>query len=331
MSLLKWFTPNLSKKVLELLEGLKTKFEGLTWRDIVTKLSDFCEGELSEDDLELVNTVIGTLGLTGEVDKIKAFWMDIPEKTRDFFTNTLEENSEEMAWPIIGKDWGKSEFVGPWGSLIHFDPNVQVALELHALEKDSEILEGIETSCEDNERVLRMGLNGKLELSAGANLPLGFIGGSFKGNTDLKGQAELDYFFCNPAKELFVESVIKNIPHIPSPFNAWDIVEESKHNLEAIRFNIFGSVGASMELTGGKVWGASFKVSNKSLDLNADIDVGAGVGTTYKADLNLEGNWDVLADPLPESRLLVRVKNGKKKKKIDVSGVGCLRRNRWTR
>jgi hypothetical protein len=321
MNLKKWFKQTIREKVLNIVDGLAGQFKDQQgnpdWRKAVRVFTQFCDNslELTPNEQEVVNEVIKALKLTDEIDSLRAFWQKIPGPLRDV-TKSLENYTEPIIWKVLGQDDKELSYgnlAGPLGSLIGFKAVATLDLLLQSLD-GSAANTAIGITCQDDQRVLEIGLSGKLEVSSpGGTLPLGFIG--ITGSADVTGTAVLDYYYLNKAKWLFIEAVVHDVPHLASPFDAADIAAEQAHRLQAIHLNVAGSLQAALGLSVGKTWGASYKVKSDSLDLDSEVSLGAQVSAGLQADMTLKGTWDVLVKQKGNQVLYVKVQNDRSKDK----------------
>jgi hypothetical protein len=335
LNLKQWFVETIRERVLNVLDVLAAEFKEdgkPDWRKAVEVFSVFCENKdkLDPQLKNVVDKVINGLSLTDEVKALNSHWLEIHESVRDILTKPLQGHREPIKWNVLGRDGeglSYGNLIGPLNSLINFNAKADLELALQALDCDA-AGKAIGIECEGQERLLKMGLLGKLEASTDASLPIGFVG--IKGKGEVRGKASLDYYFGNKAQWLFIEALIHDLTHLASPFDAADIAAEQAYSLKAIQLSVEGSLGASLSLTAGKTWGTSFKVKNKRLDLDTYILIGASVDLGYDVDLNLEGAWNVLVKPKDTGFLNVKVQKDRSKEKstsfsLDVSvGISGL-------
>jgi hypothetical protein len=319
MNLKKWYNETIREIVLKILGELAAEFKKENipdWREAVEVFSDFVNDKLPAKTQDIVNKVIGKLKLTDEVDKIKAFWQKLPAQVRRILTTPLEKGTEKVTWALLGQE-GKGvnygDLAGPLKSVINFNASAELSLGLQALDGTGPDIRKLNLDCAADERFLQLGLAGKLQVGAGVSPALGFLG--VKGSGSAQGAAALDYYYKDKSKWLFVEALIDNLPQLASPFDALDISGEFQHRLSAIHLNVDGNLGASLNISGGKTWGASFNVKSDRLDLDTEVSIGAGVNVGYSADLNLAGSWDLLVKPGQGNLLNVRLQRDKSKKK----------------
>lgn len=333
-----WYQRNVRQKVLNIINGLAAQFLDKNgkpdWREAVKVFSQFVNGTLPPKTQDIVDNVIDKLGLTNEVQDLKKFWQKIPEQVRTLLTKSLDQESGPVTWEILGQQ-GKGvnygTLAGPLKSVVNFGANAGLALELQSLNSNDAQPQEFGITCTDDERFLRMGMNGRLTVDAGLSLPFGFLG--IKGKGGAEGNALLDYYYQDKADWLYVEALITNISHLASPFNPIDIAGEYNHRLSAIHLNVTGQLNASLDISGGKTWGTSFNVKNKSLDLDTEVAISAGASVGFTAGLNLAGSWDLLVKPLKNNQLSVKLQKDKSKEKntgfsldasIGVSGLNVI-------
>lgn len=319
MNLKKWFHDAMPEKVLEVLKALAAEFktEGdiePNWREAVKVFTKFLDNNLGSPLKDVVAKVINTLELTDEVEALRTFWKDkVPEQLRNT-TKSLGSYGEPIKLEVLGKD-GKGvsygDLKGPLDSVINFSAKAKLNLALQALDRNAKDIEKIGINYEGDQRFLKMGALGKLEAKAGASIPFGFVG--VKGDVNARGTASLDYYYADKAEWLFIEALAHNLPHLASPFDAADISREAEHRLKAIQMNVEGSLGAAIDVSGGKVWGTKFKV--KSLEPDTDIELGASIKAGFQAKLNLEGAWNLLVKPEGNNILNVKVRKATSKDK----------------
>lgn len=322
LNLKKWFHEATLEKVLKVLEALAARFKKggdvkPNWREAVNMFTNYLDNKLEPPLKDAVETVINGLKLTGEVEAVRTFWKEkVPEQLRDT-TKPIGSYGELIKLELFGKD-GKGvsygDLKGPLDSVINFSAKANLALVLQSLDRDAKIIKDIGINYEGDQRFLRMGVQGKLEASAGASFPFGFVG--VKGDVKARGTAGLDYYYVDEAEWLFIEALAQNLPHLASPFDAADISREAEHRLKAIHLNIEGSLGSSLDVSGGKVWGTKFKV--KSLEPDTEIELGASIKAGFQAELNLKGTWNVLVKPEGKNMLNVKVQKAMSKDKSSV-------------
>lgn len=323
MNLKEWFLVTIRERVLNVLDGLADEFKEdgkLNWRKAVKVFSDFCEDKPDFTQKDAVDKVLNGLNLTDKVEMLKATWKKIPQRLRNVLTVSLEdynesEHSEDFKWKVLGNDGEElvyNGFKGPWQSVIDFNARAELGLELQALDCDA-AGKAIGIECEDQERLLKMGLLGKLEVGAAASLPTGFVG--IKGEAEARGKASLDYYFANNARLLFIEALIQDLPNLASPFDAEGISGKAEHQLKAIQLNVEGSVGASIDISAGEVFEATFKEGTPAVP--DKIGVAASVKVGFQAGFKLNGAWNVLVIPDNQnhSMLMVKVEKDTSKEK----------------
>jgi uncharacterized protein YoxC len=321
MNLKKWFNRTLREKLLDILEELAGHFKNQQgqpdWRKAVEVFTQFCNNslQLTPPQQELVTGIIKTLKLTREVDALRDFWQKIPEPLRDL-SKSLENDSEAIVWKLLGTDnkelsWGNMD--GPLGSIIGFKALASLDLSLQAL--DNGTAAGvIGLSCGEDERFLKLGLAGKLDVDTpGGTSILGFIAG--KGSADTTGSGCLDYYFRDKAEWLFLEALAHNLPHLASPFAAAEIAAEQAHRLSALQLSAAGSLNTSLGLGIDRAWGASFHLKDDSPELDSDISLGVQLSAGLQADLSLKGTWKILVKPLANRILSVKVQEDRSKDK----------------
>jgi hypothetical protein len=338
MDLKKWFNETILQKTLNILNGLADKFKDEQgkpdWRKVVQVFSQFCDNslDLSPTEQEALDDVIYILGLTDEVDSLRAFWQKIPGQLRDF-TKSLESFSDPVTWKVLGKGGKELDFgslAGPLESPIFFKANAETDMSFQSLDADA-AQNALDMTCEANERYLRIGLFGRLEVNLGMSGEVGFLG--ITGSTDAAGTTSLDYYYLDKGKWLFGEALVHNVPHLVPPFDAAAVVAKEAHRLRAIQLQVVGSLNTSVDLNVGKTWGATFNIAEKSLDLNSDVSVEATVNAGFQAGLQMSGAWNVLVKQKEGQVLSVKVQKKQSKGKtaslsvesgLDVSGLDAV-------
>lgn len=313
-----WYNENIKEKLTKILDSLAEQFLDENgkpdWREAVKVFSQFVSGTLPAKTQDTVDKVMAKLKLTGEVTELKAFWQKIPEQVRTILTTSLDQGGDPVTWDILGQQ-GKGvsygDLAGPLKSVVNFGANAGLALELQSLGSDDPVAQEFGISCAGSQRFLRMGLNGRFSVDAGLSLPLGFLG--VKGSGGAQGNALVDYYYKDKAKWLYIEALIHNIPHMASPFDPADIVAGFMHRLSAIHLNVEGKLNASLDISGGKTWGASYNVKSDSLDLDTEVAISAGASIGFSAGLNLASSWDLLVKPLKNNQLSVKLHKDKSK------------------
>lgn len=311
MNLQQWFRKAVKEDILTVLKELASKFEprfkDLKWRKAVEAFKKY----LNNDDFlekDTVDKVINSLGFTDEVDKMREFWNKLPEQLRDI-TNSLENHKEEIKWAVLGEKGEGIRFVdlkGPLNSLINFRAEAELELAVQSLGNENDDVKNIGIVCGDDQRFLKMGVNGKLELDIGAKIPAGFL--AIEGSGEAKGDASLYYYYHNKEEWLFLEALVHNISHLASPFDAVGIANAQKHRLSAIQLGVNGTLGTSITVSGGKTIGTTFNIKSKKLDVNSDVGISAAADISFDANLNLKGDWNLLVTPQDNGILNIKVR-----------------------
>jgi hypothetical protein len=313
MNLKAWFNKTIREETLAVLEGLASHFKdqqgNFDWRKAVEVFTGFCDNNpvLTKEEQEVVNEVIKALGLTEEVASLRAFWQKIPAPLRDI-TKSLENYKGPITWKVLGEDdkvLSYGNLAGPLGSLIGYKALASLDVSLQALDS-SAASNAVGLTCNADERYLKMGLAGKLELMPpGGILPLGFL--AIKGSADITGTANLDYYFLNKAKWLFIEAMVHDVPHLASLFDAEDNAAEQAYHLDALHLNVVGTLNTSVGLGVDKSWGTSFNIESDALELDSEVSLGTKLTTGMQAGVLLKGAWDVLVKPRGNRILSVKV------------------------
>ncbi len=316
MGMKKWLSANLGEDLLMILDKLGVKYSKESrWRESVKHIRAYFNDEpsLSKEDRDRVDHIIDDdLGLKIKRKIIETFWDKLSPSTITLLMSLdslVQKKHGEVSWPVISKDVNYGDLKGPWGSMIDFNAAGSMGVELEPMTNPDEF----ELIADPGVAILRMGLEGKLEMSSSASLPLNNV--NIKGGAGVTGQAELDYFFGNDEDELLIEAVWNNLQHLASPFNSEDIWEEREHGLRAIRLQTEGSLDLSLGISAAHTCGTSFPVSYAPADLDTQVDIGARAQVGFNADVKLGGAFNLLVKPVAGDKLSVSLRRASSKQR----------------
>lgn len=326
MDLKEWFDKAVNGPALNLLNELANKFKdeqgNISWRNAVKIFTQFCSGTLGGTDRQTVDKIIADLGLTGKYDTLKNSWQKIPEELRDT-TKVLQETPDAITWTILGEDGksiGTGDIAGPASTVLSFNAGsardkVDLVLSLKAMDGTT-AQQAIDITCGNDQRILEMGLNGTLSVSAGASLNSGFF--NVAGKIDTAGTAaSLDYYYLDQGNWLFAEALFHNVPHLVSPFDAKAITAAKPNRLEAVKVNVTGALDASLDIGITAAYGPGFTVHGSKLGLNTgDTNVSANMQASlgFTSELNLKGDWTLRANPKDDHILSLSIDNDQSKR-----------------
>ena len=329
MDLKKWLDETIVQPIFTILDELASEFKDdqgkLSWRNAIQIFTQFCNGTLDPKYQQVVDKIITKLNLASKYDSLKSFWQKIPVELRDT-TKILQETTDAIIWSILSKDGksiGTGEIIGPAGSILSFNAGstqdkIDLVLSLKAMDNTAS-QQAIGIAYSNDQRIFEMGLTGTLSVSAGASLKSGFF--NLSGNVNTGGtSASLDYYYLDEGKWLFLEAMFNNVPHIVSPFNAKAIAAAKANRLEAVNVNITGALNTMINIGINAAYGPTFTVSGSKLGLDTgDTKVSANMqaGLDFSSELNIEGNWTLLAKPKDDYNLSLSINNNQYKDTIN--------------
>ena len=293
---------NAIKELIDFVNKAREAFNDLSTTEALAVIRDYLNNTLTGDRKDVLDEVVKTLKLTDKLAALRADWNEIPEQIRSLVVPLNQVG--QIKFPLFQKKLSTQNIEGPWGATLGYKVDTSFELEVEGLNSGATELTQMDITPAADNSILNIALSGSLALegSGSVSASSGAVSASLGGSAGASGGAEVNYYFRNKSEELVGLALADDLRSLVSPFSVAAIAKAGTYKLAAVRFMADSNLNLSVNASASGIYGNSWNVKNDKLELDTNVQLGAGLSLGYNADLKLEGGFDLKLVPANDGK-----------------------------